>query len=399
MKTLFDLLCCPVCKSDVLRDGEQLVCQTCQQGYPIYRGTPIMFPGGGFPSVQHESELVSIGTYYPWIHRLVIQSLLDDQVVIELGAGENAVDDPCIIRTDVRWTPHTDVVCDAHFLPFRSECADFIFSLAVFEHLRQPFDAARETRRVLKDGGYCYHECNFVFAYHGYPHHYFNASLQGMTEIFSNYENLRSGIAPYQMPSFALQMVLITYLRHVRATDDPAFLAFRKKVESLIEDSLIDYDALFTEEDALYVAAGTYFFGRRKDQDGATVLPAALTEVWNSDVEMQRLFPNPNDLGKADNLLLWAKKTGRLTHPKIDQMLSAVETFQKRGGGDTSRGTVRAMPVTDSRFGTLWDFPEAAPPRKTPASPDQTASVQAVEAAPRGLGDRVRSAWAAFSRP
>jgi SAM-dependent methyltransferase len=340
---------------------------SCSQTYPIFKGTPVMFPDGDFPEVQHESELVSLGTYYPWIHRIVMQSLLDNQVVIEIGAGNVAVDDPCIIRTDVRWTPHTDVVCDAHHLPFRAESADFIFSLAVFEHLRQPFDAAQEIRRVLKDGGYCYHECNFVFAYHGYPHHYFNASMQGMEQLFSNYSALRKGIAPYQMPSFALQMVLLTYLRHAQNGNVPQAASFRKKIEELVNEPLIDFDAMFSEEDAAYVAAGSYFFGMRQDYGHSNVLPKVLTDIWAADAELQRLIPDWRDLSRPDNLLLWAKRE-RAQYPEVDAMLRSIEPFQKRPGGTSSRDVIRSFPVTNPRYGTLWDFPEAAPPRKSASS-------------------------------
>jgi uncharacterized protein YbaR (Trm112 family)/predicted SAM-dependent methyltransferase len=384
VKSLFDLLCCPKCKADVIKNNEELVCQGCGQRYPIYKGTPIMFPDGSFPAVEHETELVSLGIYYPWVHRLVIQSLLDDQVVIEVGAGECAVDDPCIIRTDVRWTPNTDVVCDAHHLPFKSESADLIFSLAVFEHLRQPFDAALEMRRVMKDGGYCYHECNFVFAYHGYPHHYFNASIQGMEQVFSTYEPLRKGLAPYQMPSFALQMVLVTYYRRVK--DVPEVAGFKRKLEAILDDSMIDYDAYFTEEDAAFVAAGSFFFGRRQDHEKSSVIPQVLIDIWQADKALQKRIPDWRDVGKKDNLLLWAKTS---SDPRVVEMLANVEPFQKRPGVVAARGTVRGFAVTEPKYGTLWDFPETAPPRKQRplAVPDPQPP------APRDFMTRLKRAW------
>jgi uncharacterized protein YbaR (Trm112 family) len=36
------LLACPVCKTGVRRDGEQLVCDTCGRRYPIRDGIPVM---------------------------------------------------------------------------------------------------------------------------------------------------------------------------------------------------------------------------------------------------------------------------------------------------------------------------------------------------------------------
>jgi SAM-dependent methyltransferase len=360
-----------------------LVCAGCGQRYPIHKGTPILFPDGSFPAIEHEAQMVSLGTYYPWVHRLVLQSLLDHQVVIEIGAGECAVDDPCIIRTDVRWTPHIDVVCDTHNLPFKDQSADFIFSLAVFEHLRQPFVAAEEIRRVLKDGGYCYHECNFVFAYHGYPHHYFNASMQGMEQIFSRYATLRTGISPYQMPSFTLEMVLLTYYRRMK--DVPEAVPFRKILESIINDNLIDYDRYFTEEDAAYVAAGTFFFGMRQDHPKSTVIPDIFIDRWNSDAALQAAIRDWRDLGRKDNLLLWGKGSGGTTDAGIQQALAAFEPFQKRPGMSLERDIIRSLAITEPTYGTIWDFPEAAPPRKTVPPPQPPPS--------RDLRTRLERAW------
>ena len=36
------LLACPVCKTGVRREGEQLVCDTCGRRYPIRDGIPVM---------------------------------------------------------------------------------------------------------------------------------------------------------------------------------------------------------------------------------------------------------------------------------------------------------------------------------------------------------------------
>jgi SAM-dependent methyltransferase len=249
-------------------------------------------------------------------------------------------------------------------LPFRAKSADFVFSLAVFEHLRQPFDAAREIKRVMKDGGYCYHECNFVFAYHGYPHHYFNASVQGMEQVFSDYALLRQGIAPYQMPSFALQMVLLTYLRHGRNESHAKLQDFRRKIQLLLDDELIDFDSYFDEQNAAYVAAGSYFFGMRQDFEKSTVIPRLLTDLWEANGKLSSLIPDWRNLGTAQNLLLWAKSEGRVAHPQIDDFLNGIEPFQKRPGVTLPRHIVGSFPVTEPRFGTLWDFPEAAPPRK-----------------------------------
>ena len=362
---LYDLLACPVCKGDVQRDGDRLRCPACPRSYPIVNGVPVMFPDGSVPEIRHEQEVSTVGSYFPWVHRVVLQSLLDHQIVLELGSGNMAIDDPCVIRMDVHLTPHVDVVADAHHLPFKSGVFDFIFSLAVFEHLRQPFDAADEIRRTLKDGGYTYNECNFVFAYHGYPHHYFNASVQGLEQIFKRFHRVRTGVAPYQMPAFALQMLAITYLRHTTVGIFPEERAFFELIEQVYQEDLVYYDRFFAREaDAAYVAAGCFFFGLKQDTPRGAVIPPAVWDGWNQIPGIKGRFPDPLNLGTTNNIMRWARESGA-EHPALAASLAALPRFNKRGAGATfHRGTIRGMPFVEPHYGTLYDYPDNAPPSK-----------------------------------
>jgi len=48
------------------------------------------------------------------------------------------------------------VVCDADFLPFRSNVADLVSVSSVLHHLPKPFSTFHEISRVLKKGGFIY---------------------------------------------------------------------------------------------------------------------------------------------------------------------------------------------------------------------------------------------------
>ncbi len=178
--SLLDILACPVCKACVRPAADRLCCTGCGRYYPVVGGVPVMLPDAAGRPPEHEGELRLRAGYDPWVHRAVIQSLADDQVVVDCGCGNMTLDDPCIVRMDVKLTPYVDVVGDVHALPFRPGSVDFFLMLAVVEHLRQPFQAADEIFAALKPGGYVYGDCNFVFPYHGYPHHYFNATVHGL---------------------------------------------------------------------------------------------------------------------------------------------------------------------------------------------------------------------------
>jgi len=76
-----------------------------------------------------------------------------DQRVLHLDAGSTERKYPGCIELEYKIFRHTDVVGDAHALPFRDSSFDRVFAFNVFEHLRDPARAAREILRVLKPGG------------------------------------------------------------------------------------------------------------------------------------------------------------------------------------------------------------------------------------------------------
>jgi SAM-dependent methyltransferase len=107
---------------------------------------------------------------------------------LELGAGLERTRAPNVVKTDafVYSTDHLDVVADAHALPFPDRSFDFVFSLAVFEHLHSPWLATSEIARVLRPGGRVYTLCAFLQPLHGYPDHYFNATESGLRRLFAD---------------------------------------------------------------------------------------------------------------------------------------------------------------------------------------------------------------------
>ena len=353
---LYDILVCPVCKGDLTRGDKTLTCAACERTYPIVDGVPVLLPDGSVPSTEYQHQLLVRKDYDPWIPRVVLQSLPADAIVLEIGAGNMTLDLPNVIRADVTLTPYVDVVADAHALPFRPGTFSFIFSLAVIEHLRQPFLAAQETFDVLRNGGYTYGDCNFVFAYHGYPHHYFNASEQGLEQAFAQFEKLRTGVAPYQMPSFALFMVLTTYLNNIGPSTDPEAEAYKRLVQKVLDQPLRNYDTLFTEQAALTVAAGVFYFGRKALPGKSSVIPQLIQDKWEQDPGLQARFPNLFNLGTINNMMLWAKQEGRQQYSDIDAYFQRVVPFRKSATvSDDGQKIFDALPIEEPVFGTIPD--------------------------------------------
>lgn len=71
-------------------------------------------------------------------------------MILDVGCGSSKRGD---IGIDIYRREGVDVVADAHFLPFVSECFDEVFSVNLLEHLHSVGFALREQKRVLKKGG------------------------------------------------------------------------------------------------------------------------------------------------------------------------------------------------------------------------------------------------------
>ena len=319
---LLDLLACPDCHGALSRTADELHCQGCGQTHPIVRGPagsheiPRLLPKHERDlDIEHETELLVRPEFVPCLTRL-IECLASDQVVLDIGAGERETDDPRVLRLDLRFTPRVDLVGDAHYLPLQDNSVDVVLAGAVFEHLADPFAAAREIFRVLKPGGMAIADCAFVFPYHGYPASYFNASGDGMRQAFRDFREVKVEVPPWFMPAFGLQVLLGEWVRmcQPKTDNDRQFL---EAVRALDRFDLNSLNECFSPEDALRIASGTAFLGLKQPGGDENVVPPPAMELWQSDAELQARFPDPAALlttlwkDEPDSFVCWAATEGR----------------------------------------------------------------------------------------
>ncbi|HTV01308.1 MAG TPA: hypothetical protein VMF13_12245, partial [Luteitalea sp.] len=146
----------------------------------------------------------------------------------------------------------------------------------------------------------------FVFAYHGYPAHYFNASIDAVRSVFADYVLLETGVAPFQGPGAALRQVIGTYLDTFRPTD-PDAIAFRQALELVLLHGLESYDRHIAAPDRHRTAAGIYIVGLKQREAGDTILPRSLMERWQAEATLQAQFPEPRLVTVDGGLLQWAE--------------------------------------------------------------------------------------------
>jgi uncharacterized protein YbaR (Trm112 family) len=330
--SLFDLLACPMCREAVDRDsdGAHLVCRACGRSYPVVEGIPIMLAEPERARVLHPVELPVRAGYSRWKERVVLKSLTDAQVALDFGAGRQQLDDPRIIRMDLVFDPLLDIVGDVHALPFKADSLDFVFGGAVMEHLPRPRAAADEMYRVLKPGGYVYADCNFLAAYHAYPHHYFNMTIHGIAQTFERFTEIARGVGPFHGSAFALRSVLGTYLELFRPVK-PIEHEFAELLHRVLWHPLDEFDERIDPNDRHRVAASVYFFGLKQPTGGEHLIPEPIAAAWRASAALQQRFPNMLDLSVPENIMLWARADGARTPPALAAHLDQLPTFWKRG--------------------------------------------------------------------
>jgi hypothetical protein len=97
---------------------------------------------------------------------------LADGLILDVGAGYRPVYYSNVVNFEMMDYATTDVVGVAHRLPFKDDAFDGVISIAVLEHVKDPFCCAAEIARVLKPGGWLKCCVPFLQPLHGYPHHY-----------------------------------------------------------------------------------------------------------------------------------------------------------------------------------------------------------------------------------
>jgi len=130
-------------------------------------------------------------------------------LMLDVGAGFRHTYYSNVVNAEIWAATSTDVVCVGEDLPFASEQFDYIFCLAVLEHTKRPWIACQEILRVLKPGGSVRIDWPFLQPFHGYPHHFFNATSVGTISMFEETcDIVEAEVKPWQHPIFALEWLL-----------------------------------------------------------------------------------------------------------------------------------------------------------------------------------------------
>jgi SAM-dependent methyltransferase len=182
------------------------------------------------------------------------------------GAGADALlDDACLerIETDVALGPRTQVVCDAHDLPFADGAFHAVVCQAVLEHVLDPVRVVQEIHRVLAPHGLVYSEVPFMQQVHGGAYDVTRFSLLGHRRLYRFFDEIRGGVQGG--PGMALSWSLWYFLRTLARTRSGRGLAFM--IARVMFSWLKYFDPwLARRPGAVDAASGTFFLGRRREE-------------------------------------------------------------------------------------------------------------------------------------
>lgn len=159
-----------------------------------------------------DTENVSANGYDPDTLALIDRHA--DGLVLDCGCGRRQTYFHNVINYEIVDYDTTDVIGVGEKLPFKDNTFDAVISIAVLEHVRDPFICAKEISRVLKPGGELLCSIPFMQPYHGYPHHYFNTTHQGIQRLFEDELNIGEVTIPaVGHPAYALHWFLSSWAR------------------------------------------------------------------------------------------------------------------------------------------------------------------------------------------
>lgn len=168
------------------------------------------------------------------------------------------------VESDVSFGPRTQIVLDAHSIPYQDKSFDAVVAQAVLEHVQDPHKCAAEIFRVLKKDGIVYSEIPFMQQVHGGAYDFTRFTQSGHRRLFRQFEELKSGACAGAGSSMAwayqyLMLGLFGYTHQLRLV---------VKTLSRITGFWLKYFDYLERPNKRRAdgASGTFFMGKKSDK-------------------------------------------------------------------------------------------------------------------------------------
>ena len=189
-----------------------------------------------------------------------------DGLILDCGAGRRRIYFENVVNFEIVAYDTTDVRGVGEVLPFVDNSFDAVFSLAVLEHVRDPFACAAEIVRVLKPGGDLMCCVPLLQPVHGYPNHFYNMTEQGLKNLFARgIEVDRHEVYSSVLPIWSLTWIVKSWAEGLSGRARQEFLNLR--LADLLEAGDRYLDRSFVRElpaeKNFELASATVLFGHK----------------------------------------------------------------------------------------------------------------------------------------
>lgn len=230
--TFKDILACPTCYAPVKETEQGFICVgECKSNYPVYHEVPVMispknpvfnianFADATPPAIFFNAYKNPVLQFFKKIRPDVTLNVVSKKNYAEIATKLHAINSPKIliiggsidgkgiralkdhlpansvlVESDVAHGPNTNIIIDAHQIPFQDQCFDLVIAQAVLEHVLDPFLCAKEIHRVLKPGGLIYAETPFMQQVHGGKYDFHRFTHLGHRRLFRQFREEKSGL-------------------------------------------------------------------------------------------------------------------------------------------------------------------------------------------------------------
>lgn len=201
-----------------------------------------------------------------FIEQIKVSKDTDKARVLVIGGGERGNNTSKIyteaeietISFDIYASEDTNLVADAHYMPFVSQVFDGVLIQAVLEHVVDPTAVVNEIHRILKPTGIVYSETPFLQPVHEGAYDFTRYTVLGHRYLFKNFAEIKYGplngieaSLPWSLKQLTISV--FGYWRILSVFTAGLFLLF--KPLRYIESKQNQFDS----------CAASYFLGRKSD--------------------------------------------------------------------------------------------------------------------------------------